>query len=71
MKLNELSLNKVGRITFVDASKNIKRRLMDIGFNKGVRIKPILNGSSMRAYNVKGSVVAVRLEDTSEIEVDV
>lgn len=70
MKLNDLSLNKVGRIVNVDASFDIKRRLMDIGFNKGVFIRPVLNGSSMRAYNVKGSIIAIRREDTDFIEVD-
>lgn len=71
MMLNKLGLNKNGIISFVSASSDIKRRLMDIGFNKGVKIKPILEGSSMRAYSIKGSVIAVRKEDTSKIEVDV
>lgn len=71
MMLNELGLNKNGIISFVSASSDIKRRLMDIGFNKGVKIKPILEGSSMRAYSIKGSLIAVRKEDTSKIEVDV
>ena len=70
MLLNDLNLYEKGRITFVDASFDIKRRLMDIGFNRGVIIKPILNGKSMRAYKVKGSLIAVRKQDTSFIEVD-
>ena len=70
MNLNELSINKVGKIISIDAPSDIKRRLMDIGFNKGVKIKPILNGSSMRAYSIKGSIIAVRKEDTSKIEVE-
>ena len=71
MLLNDLVLNKVGVISYIDASSDIKRRLMDIGFNKGVIIKPVLDGKSMRAYSVKGSVIAVRKEDTSKIEGDV
>lgn len=71
MLLNDLALNKVGVISCIDASSDIKRRLMDIGFNRGVIIKPVLDGKSMRAYNVKGSLIAVRKEDTSKIEVDV
>ena len=65
-----LDVNKIGKITYVEAPKEIKRRLMDIGFNKGTKIKPILNSSSMRAYNLKGSIIAVRKEDTSKIEVE-
>ena len=71
MKLNELDINKKGIIKNVLATDNIRRRLMDIGFNKGVEIEPILEGKSMRAYKVKGSIIAVRKEDTSKIEVDI
>ena len=70
MYLNELDVNKIGKISYVEAPKEIKRRLMDIGFNKGTKIKPILNSSSMRAYNLKGSIIAIRKEDTSKVEVD-
>ena len=70
MKLNELNINETAKITYVEAPPDIKRRLMDIGFNKGVKTKPILNGKSMRAYNIKGTLIALRKEDTSKIEVD-
>ena len=70
MNLCNLGLNKVGKIISVSSS-DIKRRLMDIGFNKGVIVRPVLNGKSMRAYSVKGSVIAIRTEDASLIEVDV
>lgn len=71
MNLNKLGINMEGKIVNVCADAGIKRRLMDIGFNKGVIIRPVLNGSSMRAYNIKGSVIAIRKEDTSKVEVDV
>lgn len=70
MSLNELDVYKCGKIVSISSENDIKRRLMDIGFNKGVIIKPILDGSSMRAYIVKGSIIAVRKEDASKIEVD-
>ena len=71
MKLNELGLNKNAKLTNIEAPSDIKRRLMDIGFTKGVKIKPILDGKSMRAYNIKGTLIAVRKEDTSKIEVEI
>lgn len=70
MKLNDLKINEEGVIISVKAPLNIKRRLMDIGFIKGVSIMPILNSSSMRAYNIKGTVIGVRKEDTADIEVE-
>lgn len=71
MSLNKLEINKEGKITIVDAPKDIRRRLMDIGFNKGTKIEPLLNGKSMRAYKLKGSIIAIRKEDTSKIEVEI
>lgn len=70
MNLNKLGIDKRGKIVSVFAKDDIRRRLMDVGFNKGAIIIPILNGSSMRAFNIKGSIIAVRNDDSSMIEVD-
>jgi ferrous iron transport protein A len=72
-KLNDLKLNEIGKITSVMASTNIKRRLMDIGFVKGSIVRPILNNFSneMVAYSLKGTVMALRKDDTSGILVEV
>lgn len=70
MYLNKLGIGKMGKLMNISAYENIKRRLMDIGFNKGVFVKPVLEGKSMRAYNIKGSIIAIRKEDTSKVEVD-
>ena len=70
MYLNKLGIGKMGKLINISAYENIKRRLMDIGFNKGVFVKPVLDGKSMRAYNIKGSIIAIRKEDTSKVEVD-
>ena len=70
MYLNKLGIGKMGKLINISAYENIKRRLMDIGFNKGVFVKPVLEGKSMRAYNIKGSIIAIRKEDTSKVEVD-
>lgn len=69
MKLNDLKIGDSASILSVDASDNIKRRLMDLGFNRGVVITPVLENTSMRAYKVKGTVVCVRKKDTMKIEV--
>lgn len=70
MKLNNLKIGEEGTIKCNLAKENIKRRLMDIGFIKGVKVKPILRNSSMTAYKIKGTVIGVRKEDTKDIEVD-
>lgn len=70
MYLNKLGIGKMGKLINISAYENIKRRLMDIGFNKGVFVKPVLEGKSMRAYNIKGSIIAIRKEDISKVEVE-
>lgn len=69
MGLNELEINSLGTIRFVRTC-DLKRRFMDMGFNKGVKVKPILVGGSMRVYSIKGSLIGIRNDDAKNIEVD-
>lgn len=67
--LNDLKINEEGIIVKVDTNQNIRRRLMDIGFVKGERVKLILKnfGDNMRAYKIKNTVMALRVDDTKNI----
>lgn len=67
--LNDLKINEEGIIVKVDTKQNIKRRLMDIGFVKGEKVKFILKnfGDNMRAYKIKNTVMALRVDDTKNI----
>ena len=67
--LNDLKINEEGIIVKVDTKQNIKRRLMDIGFVKGEKVKLILKnfGDNMRAYKIKNTVMALRVDDTKNI----
>ena len=48
-----------------------RRRLMDLGFTEGTVIEVVQKSpfGSLRAYEVRGAVIALRTEDTSKIEV--
>lgn len=67
--LNELKINEESTIVSVNTDINIKRRLMDIGFVKGEKVKLILKnfGDNMRAYKIKNTVMALRVNDTKNI----
>lgn len=67
--LNELKTNEESIIVSVNTDINIKRRLMDIGFVKGEKVKLILKnfGDNMRAYKIKNTVMALRVNDTKNI----
>ncbi len=71
MKLNDLKLEEEAIITKVDAHPDIKRRLLDIGLVRGAKIKKVLASKkeSMIAYEIKGTVIAIRKDDTKDIEV--
>ncbi len=72
MRLNELKINEEGIIKIISTDKNIKQRLMDIGFVKGEKIKLLLKnfGDNMRAYKIKNTVIALRIGDTNNIWIE-
>ncbi len=72
ISLNELKINEEGIIIKVNTNENIKRRLMDIGFVKGEKVKLILKnfGDNMRAYKIKNTIMALRLKDTKNIFIE-
>jgi len=71
-RLNELDLNEEAIIKKVKAKENIKKRLLDIGIVRGSKIKKTLisPGKDMIAYLIKGTIVAIRKEDTKDIIVE-
>ena len=73
MQLNELKLSEKGKIISIKCAENIKRRLLDLGFVKGTSIVPILISPSgdPKAFEVRGTLIAIREEDTKKIEVEI
>lgn len=71
ISLSDLLLNENGIIDNIKCDGNIKRRLLDLGLVKGTNIVPVLVSPSNdpRAFVVRGSVIAIRREDTDNIEV--
>lgn len=72
MTLNELDLNKTGYIKDLRCSDGVKRRLLDLGLIKGTKITPIFVSPSgdPTAFEIRGSVIAIRVEDTKLIDLD-
>lgn len=71
VNLSDLPLNESGFINNVNCDENIKRRLLDLGLVKGTSIVPVLVSPSKdpRAFEVRGSIIAIRREDADNIEV--
>lgn len=67
-----LSLLKTGNICIIDSihsSDHMRRRLLDLGFSRGTSIKCIQYSPSGDpvAYMIRGTVIALRKEDASQI----
>lgn len=69
--LNNLQLNKKGIIKSLNCNGDIRRRLLDLGLVKGTTITPVLVSPSkgLKAFFVRGSLIALRDEDSSYIKV--
>lgn len=72
MKLNELKLQEKAKIKEIYCANNIKRRLLDLGMVKGTEIKPVFVSPSgdPKAFEIRGTLIAIREEDTSLIEIE-
>ena len=66
--LNDLKINEEAIIDRIENTA-LKRRLMDIGFVKNAKVKLILKnfGDSMRAYQIKNTIMALRTSDSKNI----
>lgn len=69
MKLNDLCINENAIISNLNVKDEIRKRLLDIGFVRGSKVTKVLENINMGAYNVKGSIIAIRKSDTKNIEV--
>jgi ferrous iron transport protein A len=71
MTLTNLPLNTKGYINSLNCSGNIRRRLLDLGLVKNSSITPVLISPSgdPRAFEVRGTLVAIRKEDTNLIHI--
>ena len=69
--LNNLPLTEVGYIYKLNCSKNVKKRLLDLGLVKDTCIIPVFKSPSngIRAFSIRGSLIAIRDEDCNLISV--
>ena len=69
--VNELKLGEIGVVSKIIVEETIKRRLLDLGLIEGTNIKPVLISPSgdPKAFEVRGTLIAIREEDTEKIEI--
>lgn len=70
--LTELSLSTTAMVHRVSLPEAGRRRLLDLGFAPGVPITPLFHSplGDPTAYEIMGSIIALRREDAMQIEVN-
>ena len=71
MYLNNINKLKEYKIKNINTNEIIKRRLYDIGFINGSKVKLlyISPSSKIKAYLIKDSIISIRNKDAKLIEV--
>ena len=69
--LSELPINTKAYIDSLNCNGNIRRRLLDLGLVKNSSITPILESPSgdPRAFEIRGTLIAIRKEDADLIKI--
>lgn len=70
--MDKMNINQKGKVHHVDDNAKMQRRFLDIGISEGTDIECVLvsYGGEMKAYTVKGAVIAIRKEDANMVEIE-
>ena len=68
-RLCDLPFNKDAEILRIDKTSKMKRRLFDLGFCPGEKVRCVLSSplGSLKAYSIKETLIALRDEDSYKI----
>ena len=69
--LAEVEVGESARVVELHCEGLTRRRLLDLGVLPGTEVKAVMKSplGSPVAYNIRGSIIALRSEDTSKIVV--
>lgn len=71
LSLNLLKIGTKAKVTKINSTGDIKRRLLDIGLIENSLVECVLESpfNDPRAYFIKGATIALRNEDAKDIMV--
>lgn len=71
--LDKLPLHSSGKIVSLNCSGSLQRRLLDLGLAQNTYIKAVLKSpfGDPTAYEVRGSIIALRKEDANLILINI
>lgn len=72
MTLMNLNVGELGNVIAVDKSANLYQRFIDLGIVSNTKIECVLQSAfgKIKAYFIRGALVAIRDEDASFIRIE-
>ncbi|HHT35834.1 MAG TPA: ferrous iron transport protein A [Firmicutes bacterium] len=72
LSLNLLPINQVGKVRYITANSTIRSRLLDLGLISNTTVKALQRSPAgdPTAYQIRGTVIALRSEDAAHIIID-
>ncbi|MDE5861013.1 MAG: ferrous iron transport protein A [Ruminococcus sp.] len=67
--MDNLKENQTGQVEKILLDGKIRNRLNDLGLIKGTYIECLYRNKGISAYMIRGTVIAIRTEDTSQIKI--
>jgi len=69
--LDKMKINEKAKVEKVCSETTMKRRFLDIGLTEGSSVECVLVsfGGEMKAYVIKGAIIAIRKEDANLVEI--
>lgn len=67
--LAQLERDEKCRVERLLLAGDMRRRLMELGLTEGAEVTCVLCGSGIRAYLIRGAVIALRDEDGQRIKI--
>ena len=67
--LAQLERDEKCRVERLLLAGDMRRRLMELGLTEGANVACVLCGSGIRAYLIRGAVIALRDEDGRRIKI--
>ena len=73
ISLDKLEINRFAKICTLNCNGDLRRRLLDLGLIHGTTIKAILKSpmGNPIAYEVRGTTIALRKEDSKFITIQI
>ncbi len=73
LTLDKLNINSSAIISSLECNGDLRRRLLDLGLVKGTTIKAIFTSpiGNPIAYEIRGTTIALRKEDSKFININI